>query len=64
MPDLLACSRDFVLNVWPLSGVLHVALERTANEIARAEAYRKSKGKHDSAEQNSERQLDDILSHL
>ncbi len=64
VPDLPARSWDFVGNMRLLSGVLDVALERTADEVARAEANCKSKGKNDSAEQNSKRQLDDISSYL
>ncbi len=48
----------------PLGGVLDVALQRTADEIARAEADRESEGKNDAAEQNSKRQLDDIPAYL
>ncbi len=64
MPDVPARSWDFVGNVCPLSGVLDVALERAADEVARAEADRKSKRKNNSAEQNSKRQFDDISAYL
>lgn len=64
MPDLPACSCSFVGDVRPFGGVLDVALKRTADEVTRAEANRKSESKNDAAEQNSKRQLDDISPYL